>query len=775
MSSNERYTVLFSGRTDPEFDPADVRRSLGRLLNADEEGLARLFSGKPVAVKKKTDRRSAEKTVAVLRKIGALTRVTRHAVKRETPPPQSSLADDNPFLETMACPSCGKEQELSGACIHCGIIFAKFRAEAGKKEEYVPSLMNTTQDPDNVMKCPNCASVQAKAPVCAQCGVIIARAVQRRKEKEEAEKKNSRERKAARARKSAKGAVAADGDTAKKNTASGAGYRRSAAPAVPLPGALFTRLFTMGPAEFREVAVWAAIAAGAGAFLGYTGWGLLRLHHDPGVMDAFLNALAFGGWAACFGLSMIAGRNFRLLGAPGEFRVIAFFAGGFWIAAAAMTNRMLDPAVSDPARAAIQHMAAGFAGGSLAAFFVSRRLSRMLPPGVTDAPLPRNFRAREGVGLFYTAGYVLAGCILLLAILGIGRSRGYLDPERSTLPASAARELVWEFRPDAPLLHAVAHPERIMLILASGRIMALDPKTGQTAWDLQVDGTAVHDPGRLADTLFLPLASPGAGSILSLDIRTGHQYHQEDLAAGFHSAALQGGYAWLTGYGAVEKLSLTNWRTESFAASPHGNLPRLPPVVTESLVLIPSSNNGLQVLDRKNGSLSWEAPALSRDAADEPIAGFGMIRGTVCMAAGKRVRGWHPDGKRKWDYQAPATIRQLLARGSRVYIAADTGCAALHPETGKEIWAWRYDPQPFRSLALYRDMLYAASGGTDRKVYRLQAQNGKIRDRYQMDLLPTLHLAPETSGKAQDNGLVLVSGVNPRGRYRVYALPIKTE
>ncbi|MDO8267445.1 MAG: hypothetical protein Q7T32_06385 [Moraxellaceae bacterium] len=72
---SELFNVVFSGEVSGRADPAVVRANVGKLFNASEAVLDKLFSGQPVAVKKMVDRATAMKVRAMMKQAGAETRM----------------------------------------------------------------------------------------------------------------------------------------------------------------------------------------------------------------------------------------------------------------------------------------------------------------------------------------------------------------------------------------------------------------------------------------------------------------------------------------------------------------------------------------------------------------------------------------------------------------------------------------------------------------------------------------------------------------------------
>lgn len=101
----ELFNVVFAGELSGRADPAVVRANVGKLFNASEAVLDKLFSGQPVAVKKMVDRATAMKVRALMKQAGANTQLVQVdeqgrplpaaaavAAPPEPPPPAGSMA-----------------------------------------------------------------------------------------------------------------------------------------------------------------------------------------------------------------------------------------------------------------------------------------------------------------------------------------------------------------------------------------------------------------------------------------------------------------------------------------------------------------------------------------------------------------------------------------------------------------------------------------------------------------------------------------------------------
>jgi uncharacterized protein YbjQ (UPF0145 family) len=90
---SDRYTVIFEGRIMPGKSTATVKDRLKTALKTDDQGIAQLFGGNPVAVRKNTDRVTAEKYKQVFAAAGALCEIRQAGEPgAQAPPPPSVTA-----------------------------------------------------------------------------------------------------------------------------------------------------------------------------------------------------------------------------------------------------------------------------------------------------------------------------------------------------------------------------------------------------------------------------------------------------------------------------------------------------------------------------------------------------------------------------------------------------------------------------------------------------------------------------------------------------------
>ncbi len=111
---SDRYTVIFEGRIMPGKSAEMVKERLKSALKTDDQGLARLFTGSPVAVRKSTDKVTAEKyqkvfaaagAFCVIRKEGALGSDTGASPAGTPDPPRDAPAASQPTDPPPAPPA----------------------------------------------------------------------------------------------------------------------------------------------------------------------------------------------------------------------------------------------------------------------------------------------------------------------------------------------------------------------------------------------------------------------------------------------------------------------------------------------------------------------------------------------------------------------------------------------------------------------------------------------------------------------------------------------
>ena len=98
----DRYTVIFDGRIMPGKDVEKVKERLKSALKTDDQGLAKLFTGTPVSIRKNTDLATAEKYKQVFAAAGAFCDIRKEdqTSPATTVPPATASTPAQPEADT---------------------------------------------------------------------------------------------------------------------------------------------------------------------------------------------------------------------------------------------------------------------------------------------------------------------------------------------------------------------------------------------------------------------------------------------------------------------------------------------------------------------------------------------------------------------------------------------------------------------------------------------------------------------------------------------------
>jgi hypothetical protein len=131
-----QYKLLFKGGIRAGRDEGSVKQLLGELLKLDAKGLAQLFSGRLITLKRGLSQADAIKYQQVLESIGAEI-LLQHDTESQLPTdgqetsavaepqpkntaPHLQAAPDSAGADTsLACPRCGHEQPQNEQCCRC--------------------------------------------------------------------------------------------------------------------------------------------------------------------------------------------------------------------------------------------------------------------------------------------------------------------------------------------------------------------------------------------------------------------------------------------------------------------------------------------------------------------------------------------------------------------------------------------------------------------------------------------------------------------------------
>jgi uncharacterized protein YbjQ (UPF0145 family) len=94
-----RYNIIFQGKTVPGKDIASIKKALMDLLKTDAHEIERLFSGKPVSIKRNADAATAEKFQKAFKAAGAIC-----SIKPVEVPGEAVARDEQGTVESPQVP-----------------------------------------------------------------------------------------------------------------------------------------------------------------------------------------------------------------------------------------------------------------------------------------------------------------------------------------------------------------------------------------------------------------------------------------------------------------------------------------------------------------------------------------------------------------------------------------------------------------------------------------------------------------------------------------------
>ncbi|MEW8508641.1 MAG: hypothetical protein AB2598_18270 [Candidatus Thiodiazotropha sp.] len=110
----DSYDVYFSGAIIKDNDPAEVKRKIGAVFKLEGDKLERLFSGKPIPIKRGVDMDRAIKFRVTFRDAGGLVDIVPAGEPPPAPRPQPQTAD-RPAPSIPASPPRQEAEELGFA------------------------------------------------------------------------------------------------------------------------------------------------------------------------------------------------------------------------------------------------------------------------------------------------------------------------------------------------------------------------------------------------------------------------------------------------------------------------------------------------------------------------------------------------------------------------------------------------------------------------------------------------------------------------------------
>jgi hypothetical protein len=123
---SEKFSVVLTGKLADGFELPRVKINIAQVFKLAPEKVEKLFSGKPVALKRGVDKAQAMKLRNALARAGALGVIKAEVspqVTVETPEveaPAAKLEASPAIVEAdVSCPRCGHEQPHANSCSLC--------------------------------------------------------------------------------------------------------------------------------------------------------------------------------------------------------------------------------------------------------------------------------------------------------------------------------------------------------------------------------------------------------------------------------------------------------------------------------------------------------------------------------------------------------------------------------------------------------------------------------------------------------------------------------
>ncbi len=150
-SQSESYSVVVTGKIAEGFELSQVKGNVGKLFKLEDSQVEKLFSGKPVAIRRGVEKGQALKLRSALAKAGAIAAVkvarakateeksVEEPVKESVQEPvverATAVTAETQNPAEISCPRCGHEQAFTTACGSCKMDLTLHLQRLKRKEE----------------------------------------------------------------------------------------------------------------------------------------------------------------------------------------------------------------------------------------------------------------------------------------------------------------------------------------------------------------------------------------------------------------------------------------------------------------------------------------------------------------------------------------------------------------------------------------------------------------------------------------------------------------
>ncbi|MFA7555239.1 MAG: hypothetical protein WCY88_13390 [Spongiibacteraceae bacterium] len=165
---SDAYSVVVTGKVASGFELAQVKNNVGKLFKLKEEQLEKLFSGKPVAIRRDLEKGQALKMRAALAKAGALAAVTisKPAITKNQP-------TKTPITHQAPVSKASAPKAVSAKPAPVVAATSSPAAAQAKRGAAAATLNNNTQALRELISCPRCGHEQSYSDNCSMCQVDL--------------------------------------------------------------------------------------------------------------------------------------------------------------------------------------------------------------------------------------------------------------------------------------------------------------------------------------------------------------------------------------------------------------------------------------------------------------------------------------------------------------------------------------------------------------------------------------------------------------------------
>ncbi|MGH9118877.1 MAG: PQQ-binding-like beta-propeller repeat protein [Acidimicrobiales bacterium] len=353
----------------------------------------------------------------------------------------------------------------------------------------------------------------------------------------------------------------------------------------------------------------------------------------------------------------------------------------------------------------------------------------------------------DRVGKSRRLGLVLAGVAAALAM--VAAAAFFLtrpdDGAESTAPTTTAAdddpvptgdpEVLWTFDTGGRISSTpqVANGLVYVATQVSDKVVAIDPETGDAAWEFATDGsvfgaTDVGEDGTIFVGSYTGAIegqpdTDGEGTVYALDGATGEPRWQYDVGAVVQSSpAFVDGLVYV---GADDNLvyAIDAANGQPVWTFPTGGIVRSSPTVAAGVLYVGSNDGNLYALDPATGQEIWRATVGQADYASPTVAdGVVYIGNNAGVVSAVDAATGGP----VWTFPTGGTVgcRPAVADGSIYFGSFDGNVYALTTSGGGERWRFEVQLEEplFSSPSVVDGVLYIGSHA--RKIFAIDAPTG---------------------------------------------------